>query len=67
MTDLHSSVKLEGLLSGDTIELAGTAHERIAKKGNTENLYEVILDPFADSIVPKFYVAHGYHPPAQHS
>ena len=31
MTDLHFTAKLEVLLSGDTIEIAETAHEGIAK------------------------------------
>ena len=74
MTDLHFTAKLEGFLSGDTIELAETTHEAITKMvevgailhiiyegvtgiiiaGNMEDFYEVILNPFADSIVPKF-------------
>ena len=28
---------------------------------NMENFYEVILNPFMDSIVPKFHVAHVLH------
>ena len=77
MTDLHFTAKLEGLLSGDTIELAEMAYERIAKTaevgtsfhlfceditgiafaGHMENFYDVILNPFMDSIVPKSQVA----------
>ena len=81
MTDLHFTAKLEGFLSGDTIELAETTHEAITKMvevgailhiicegvtgivivGNMEDFYEVILNPFADSIVPKFHVTHVFH------
>ena len=31
MTDVHFTANLEGLLSGDTIELAETEHEGIVK------------------------------------